>query len=347
MARLSLRLALLTACVLVSALVDAPKPHFTLGVLRADGLLIPFASYDGNWSVPWPTSLRFLTLPISLADVEPKWWGAAGPGAEWTAVLQNGEKQPLHLVALRQTRIFCTPRLGVQTDHVGAPPAPGDPTVAKDGVAIAGDAALLPIERVAKTSPDWSAMANLITKKFDEAEKAAAGTFTNWKHPFNDEQRRTYPIQLEAIYRSHERTRRGAWRVSYVEAVRTFPVRVEDNGCGLITYASGWVLERDGHDPKIVLQARVAYCDRNEVSFMQPFGRLMIQDDVYWVYQMSSWSDEAYAVARVRPSDIDPMVVAIGGSDCSGGRGEVRRMEASHLARARRYFFGGAVIPTE
>lgn len=324
MPRVSARLALLAASALACALADAPKPHFTLGVLRADGLLIPFASYDGSWSVPWPTSVRLVTLPISLRDVEPKWWGAAGPDAAWTAVLLSGQQQPLKLEGLRQTQIFCTPRVGVQTDHVGAPPAPGDPTVAKDGLGIAGDATLLPVERVARASPDWNAMAKAVAKKFDDAEDQAAASFTNWKHPFKEEQRHRYPIQLEAFYRSSERTKRGAWRASYVEAVRTFPVRPDDKGCGLITYASGWILERDGHDPRIGLHARVAYCDRNEVSFMQPFGRLVVQDDVYWVYQASSWSDEAYAVVRVRPTDVDAMVVAIGGSDCTNRRGGER-----------------------
>jgi hypothetical protein len=318
--RVSARLALLAACACACALADAPRPHFTLGVLRADGLLLPFASYDGRWSVPWPTSLRSLTLPIYLRDVNDKWWGAAGPDAPWTAVFPDGTKQPLHLEGLQQTRIFCTPRLGVQTNHRGAPPAPDDPTVAKDALAIAGDATLLPIEHVATASPDWSAMAKTIAKKFDDAEDQAADGFTKWKHPFNDKERHAYPINLEAFYRSAEQTRRGAWRVSYVEAVRRFPARPEDNGCGLITYASGWILERDGHEPRIALQARVAFCDRNEVPFIQPFGRIVVEDEVYWVYQVSSWSDEAYAVARVRPADVDAMVVAVGGSDCSRER---------------------------
>ena len=56
-----------------------------------------------------------------------------------------------------------------------------------------------------------------------------------------------------------------------------------------------------------------AYCDRAGVSFMQPFGRLVLDDDVYWVYQMSSWRDEAYTVSRVRPDDVAPSVVAFGG----------------------------------
>jgi hypothetical protein len=305
---------LLAACALALAFGGAGKPHFTLGILRADGLLVPFASYDGGWSVPWPTSLRNLTLPISLRDVQDKWWGAAGPEAPWTAVLRGGEKRPLALAGLRQVRIFCTPRVGVQTNYAGSPPAPDDPTVVKDGVAVAGDVTVLPVESVPRASPDWTSMARRIANKFDEAERDAANGFTSWKHPYSADERRSYPIQLEAFYRSNEQTRRGAWRASYVEAVRTFPVRPEDKGCGLITYAFGWVLEQAGKEPRVELRARVTYCDRDQVSFVQPFGRFALGNDVYWVYQLSSWRDEAYIVSRIRPDDVDPMVIAEGGN---------------------------------
>ena len=49
----------------------------------------------------------------------------------------------------------------------------------------------------------------------------------------------------------------------------------------------------------IDLGARVTYCDRAEVTFMLPLGRLHVDKDIYWVYQLSSWRDELYGIARV------------------------------------------------
>lgn len=305
-------LALMCACAV--AFASDATPHLTLGVLRADGLMIPFASYDGHWSIPWPTSLRSQTIPIGLDDVDPRWWGAAGPDAAWKAVLQDRTTRPLTLQRLRQVPVFCTPRLGVQTDYRGAPGSPQDPTVAKDGLATAGDVSVLPIERVPKDSRDWKTTAAAIVADFNDAEKVAANSFIRWKHPFKAEQRRTYPIQLETFYRSSEQTRRGSWRVSYVEAVRNFPARPEDNGCGLITYASGWIIERAGKPPRIALRARTTYCDRDGVSFIQPFGRVLLHDEVYWVSQMSSWRDEVYTVMRIRPDGVAPALIADGGA---------------------------------
>ena len=102
--------------------------------------------------------------------------------------------------------------------------------------------------------------------------------------------------------------------VLYVEAVRSFPPTPDNKGCGLITYAYGWIIERPGKRPRIELRARVTYCDRDGVSFLQPFGRLVLRGDVYWIAQMSSWRDEVYTVSRIRPDGIQPVVVVDGGN---------------------------------
>lgn len=51
---------------------------------------------------------------------------------------------------------------------------------------------------------------------------------------------------------------------------------------------------------------------------MLPFGRLVLDKDVYWVFQISSWRDEVYSVARTRPDGVRP-VVAVGGGECPRG----------------------------
>ena len=67
------------AVALVAAAQPDDRQRFTMGVLRRDGLLLPFASFDGgDWSVPWPASLKETALPIALGDVPRKWWGGAG-----------------------------------------------------------------------------------------------------------------------------------------------------------------------------------------------------------------------------------------------------------------------------
>jgi hypothetical protein len=305
---------------LAAALLAAPAPRssadndprFALGVLRRDGLLLPFASYDGSWSVEWPYSL--VTIPISIGDVPKKWWGAPGPEGRWSAWLPEDTERPLKLQKLRSVPVFCDMRLGIQTDYMGSTFDVREPTVPKDGVAIAGDAALLPVTTVSVNAPDARALVRTITDTFNEEERLASRRFTRWKHPYNDAQRKTFPIEIEAFYRAHDATSRAEWDTTFVEAVRAFPPGEKDEGCGLITYARGWVRQQAGKEPDVDLGARVTYCDREGVSFMQPFGRLRLKDEIYWIYQLSSWRDEAYVIARVRPKESKPVVAVTGGS---------------------------------
>lgn len=308
----------LAAAVLLAAaaadVIAAERQKFTLAALRRDGVIIPFASFDGrNWGLHWPESDVSVPLPISLADVPKKWWGPQGPDTPWTARLASGVTRPLTLGKPVHAKVFCSGHPAIATDYRGGPIDPREPTVAKDGLAIAGDVKLEEIITVSIHSPDAKRVADLITDEFNRQERIAAEHFLSWTHPYTSDERKDYPVGLEAFYRSVESTPRGNWKTTYVEAIRRFPPLPRDRGCGLITFARGWVTEREGKKPVIDIGAHVTYCDRAEVAFMLPFGRLHIDNDAYWVYQVSSWRDEFYAVSRTRPDGVKAIVAVAGG----------------------------------
>ena len=68
--------------------------------------------------------------------------------------------------------------------------------------------------------------------------------------------------------------RHPRWSRPQLEAIRRFPTRVQDDGCGLITFVRGWITERPGKDPVLNIGARVTYCDRAEVAFIQAWARV-------------------------------------------------------------------------
>lgn len=292
------------------------RGSFGLGILRRDGVLVPFGSFNGRaWTADWPGPDSSVIFPIGLGDIPRKWWGAPGPSPSWTAYLTDGTTRPLTLQKPEHMRVFCTSTLGVKTDYDGGAFDPREPTVPKSGLAINGDVKLLPVVPVSLLSQDAKKIAEAIADDFNKEEKLAASHFMAWSHPFDEDQRKSYPIELEAFYRAREATPSGQWITSYVEAVRRFPAREQDHECGLITFVRGWVLERDGHKPVIDVGARITYCDRADVSFMLPFGRLLIDREPYWVYQISSWRDELYGVSRVKPEEVRP-VLAVAGGGC-------------------------------
>src|SRR4051794_20997738 len=133
--------ALVLAVLAAVPLGGQGRSAFGLGVLRRDGVLVPFATYNGRaWHAEWPAPDSNPILPIGLADIPKRWWGDPGPAAPWTAWLIDGTTKLLALTRPEHLRVFCAAQLGVKTDYSGGAFDPRDPTVAKDGLAIAGDA---------------------------------------------------------------------------------------------------------------------------------------------------------------------------------------------------------------
>jgi hypothetical protein len=312
----AIALALLLAAPAATCLSGDDRFKFNLGVLRRDGVLLPFVSFDGHaWGIQWPDAFAQVPLPISLADVPSKWFGPPGPAAPWTAWFPDGPTRKLAIGKPVHVGVFCSGHLGLTTDYAGGEIDPRAPTVPKDALAVTGNVEVAPIITVSLLTADAARVVKEFTDRFNDSEKMAASAFASWTHPWSAEERKAFPIELEAFYRAPESRPGGTdFRTTYVEMVRRFPARPGDNGCGLITYGRGWMTEVTGKKPVITLAARVTYCDRDQVAFMQPLGRLRINKDSYWVYQMSSWRDETYFVTRVSQDGVRPIVAVSGGS---------------------------------
>src|SRR5215467_13652021 len=57
---------------------------FTIGVVRRDALIVPFATYDGKqWKNYWPAPANDVDVPLSLRSISKRWWGPVGPREMW------------------------------------------------------------------------------------------------------------------------------------------------------------------------------------------------------------------------------------------------------------------------
>ena len=330
LARLALCSSLLALCVVALLGEDRSVPgqgqdhdgRGALAVLRRDGLLLPFASFDRDkWRATWPVFLysRYVEIPATRAAIPSGWWGTRSPD-QWRAYLTDGTDEFLEVKEPSVFQLFCTPRLGLRTTYRSGEPLPPvrvDP-FPKDGLAVSGGVPLEPIETVKPTSPEWTPMAVSLVQEFNRVEDATISgvrSATNWRHPIPAAKRRTLPVRLESWYRSP--SSEPGWTISYVEAVRQYPPGPEDKGCGLETFVSGWVHHRDG---KLMaakqLRGKLTYCDRVGVTYMLPFGRIRPRKDSYWVFQLSGWEAESYEVVAVRPEKVRYVLEVFGG----GGR---------------------------
>ena len=148
-----------------------------------------------------------------------------------------------------------------------------------------------------------------------DAEDKAAKRFTDWKHPFSNEQRRKVGLELEALYRVPMDD--PAWgSASYIEAVKRYPVRPWDDGCGLVTSISGWIRRSPKGEVKYDLSARITYCDRKGVTYMFPLGAVKAGGRTFWVFQTSGWTGEWYSIVRPSPKGVEYHVDYFAGRGC-------------------------------
>ena len=272
---------------------------FVLGVLRRDGIVSPFAVFDGkNWTAPWPTDLRSLELPIGLESVPRKWWGKGGAVSQMTAWVDGVNRGTLRLARPAMVRLMCASRLGLSSDYRSPQPAP-PPDVQpypKDGLAVSGVQRVEPIDIMSPASSEWAPAAGLLLEPFDKAEQAAIDGFMGWQHPVRRVERGKVPVELEAMYRAP--MDRPGWVAYYVEAIKRYPPGPDDGDCGLMTSAGGWVVVGPEGKRWTKLTARVTYCDRRGVTYMLPLGLIKAQGRTYWAYQISGYGREGYGVLR-------------------------------------------------
>jgi hypothetical protein len=271
-----------------------------LGVLRRDGMVTPFAAYDGRrWESAWPSELRNLEIPISLDDVPERWWGIDAPPRTMTIWRDARRTGTVTLTGLTTIRPMCEPRIALRSDYKPSEPVPPpfERPYPKDGLLVAGDLTLEAIRVVPRDSPESKAAATLITSEFNRQETAASRAFTSWVHPFPEQQRRARPVTVEAMYAAP--TADAAWTAYYVEAIREYPPGPQErDGCGLVTFASGWILSHPKNSAKVRLSSTITYCDRKDVSYMLPFGMIRANGRHFWVYQASGFDEEWYEIAE-------------------------------------------------
>jgi hypothetical protein len=297
---------------------QARDRRINLAVLRADGILLPFASFDGDdWKVAWPDNLTRLELPASVGSVPQGWWGGAEPD-QWRLFSPGGESpRAVKLVAPAMIQVGVAVRLGLRTDHppAGSNVPPFAVAFPKIGLAIAGGVDLLPITSVSRVPSVSGPFVGAIRSALTEAEERTVNGLrvqAGWKHPFDKTARAGIEPELEAWYRTT--SGETGSRVSYIEAVKKYPPQPKDEGCGLETFITGWILESGKQEsPKTDVKASVVYCDRDKASYMLPFGHINVRDRTYWIFQMAGRDHEWYAVAEATRNRVRIVAEYFGG----------------------------------
>jgi hypothetical protein len=296
---------LIGALLTVAGVLQPPPASFTVGVLRRDALIVPFATYDGKrWQNYWPAPGNSPDMPLSLRNVSKGWWGPVGPREIWQVWTPDS---PPQIVKVRQpdwAPTFCLKQVGLRTDYQPQlrPPPPGASPYPKDGLAVSPPS---PVERIDVLGPDSRERGDVVEAiharftereqdEFDHLRRAHADIPWQFPLPPNDRELRATPsLAVEALYAYGTSP-----RTYFVEAAREYR---KGGKCSAVIYARGAVVRDSGKFDTEDLRLGLALCDRANVPYMLPLGVIKLETGVYWIAQVSSWDRESYTIIDITP----------------------------------------------
>ena len=287
---------------------DAASDAFGLGVLRRDGVILPFANFDGRfWGNDWPSASADLTVPINLSSVPKRWWGPTGPLDAWQASV-GGANRTLRVTQPDWVDVHCARRVGLRTDYRAAAGAPSgvQQPYPKDGLVVSPPRPLESIDIISTETPAARPVLAAVREAFNRAERE-----TERRHGHIIERRAREGVEptVEAIYAFG-----SSPRYYYVEAVRLYRDRDTLPGeCSGMGFGTGWFVG-DGDQLKPVLMlVDVLECDRRGASYMLPLGIVRARNKAFWVAQFSGWDHERYVVIELKPKGVDVVLDTWGG----------------------------------
>ncbi len=287
---------------------DSRGGAFGVGVLRRDGIIVPFATFDGTrWGNGWPAPGLDLTVPITLRAVPSRWWGATAALERWQ-VWPAGVPQTVRVVQPDWADVHCVRQIGLRSDYLAAaasPPRTEQP-YPKDGLAVSPAQPVEPIAVVSPTSGEARALMPALLDAFNAAERPIADAHG---HPISRRAREGRVPDIEAMYAVAEHP-----RVYYVEASRGYrQLGQRTDDCAAVALGTGW-FARDGDDVRSLTTAvDLLGCSRSGASYMLPLGAMRIAGRLFWIAQFSGWDHERYVVVEVKPKTVDAVLSVWGG----------------------------------
>ena len=307
-----------TVMALGAALWAADSPAsgaFSIAVLRRDGVIVPFAAFDGKrWSNPWPPPALDLTVPVGLTAVPPRWWGSAKkPLESWQALLvpSAGAPRTLNVVQPDWVEAHCQRQIGLRTDYVPADLAP--PRTArpypKDGVAVSPPQAIEPIAIVPPLGSDAQGLTQALLEAFNRAERVVEDRYG---HSIKRRAREGVVPMVEAVYAFGDQP-----RVYYVEATRPYrELGQTGRDCTSMAFGTGWFVREGGQVRSLLTVVDLLSCDRAGASYMLPLGAVRLGDRLFWLAQFSGWDHERFAVLEIKAKTVE-VALSVWGGGCA------------------------------
>jgi hypothetical protein len=293
-------LVLLVLTSLFSSPVGAKEDHaIWLGIVRTDGVLIPFAQFNGTaWVKAWPEADQFLDLKIQNWTQVPKAWLGQSTSfpKNWTFHPSKGGSKELKVGLPLSYDAHCGAGWGASTNFEKLPKVDYNP-YPKAGIVLSSPVEVRPV-----TVMDLSLSAKyqtLVRQDFERREQAAVenvkpspeAEFVSMHIPVKREERNKtgkYNLDIYALS-SH---------LVYFEASRHYFAKADEeypDG----SFMSGWIVTDSSGRMSLQKNSFNFSDDSNPSADYEFFGTFTMNGQTYAVAQKIYYEAESYSILRL------------------------------------------------
>ncbi|HUF24747.1 MAG TPA: hypothetical protein VMN81_11500 [Vicinamibacterales bacterium] len=297
MTRSTLIVALLLAA--SSAGPTAQSSELALGLIRADGILVPFAVFDGtSWLEAWPEPGEPVAPDHMLAAV-PSFWRKRQqqvPQA-WHVAAERGAMVEVNVLSHVVFDEHCGHQVGLLTDLHPRRADAHDKRLAADRAVPM----ILPLDLSASADrAGWQDLAQLLEAESAHHENTA---IADWERDSGRTSQlepapRRQPLRIRTLY-AHRDTDS---RIVYYEVERQYAKPISDSPGAepSVLFVSGWIYQATGSAPSTLnTVALITDPDFKGPVTMKPLGIVRAGGSALWVVQVHGYESEAVMLLRI------------------------------------------------
>lgn len=271
-----------------------------VGVLRADGIAVPYAAYSaGQWSwLPWDS----IPLAIQRRSGEP-WY------------LVRPDQPPLTIRGGSIIRFTGGDAMyeewGLVTDYSPREIADGSFPINRVGAILSRPHPAVAFARVDLDTPTAERHLAFLRTHFEEAETRALRADAAGEedgrgrlgHPLSAEARGRATLSLSQLHRSAGAV--GEGHLSFVVLRRVYSVPAEGGvTCEAISELGAWVRERNGDLFLIHEALTLDNCTEMQLSIATPYAAIAIGERIFVLAELSAYEGSSHAVLTLEEGQL-------------------------------------------
>lgn len=286
--------------------------NFIVGVLQANGIIVPVATYDGTrWTNSWPGPVRRPTTPPApLEQVPREWLAGESLVPTWRLWLPAGSTHVIRVLGLQYSKTECTEIWGLTTDFPASlnvrPNSCPDPVI---GIVLNTDRPVEPILPADISRLPFAALERAFAESENREISASIERFPSWfVGPTDEDTRAAIPIRVERAWRT---TLSSGDVLYYIEANRSYakPAAAQDSACPSVSAFRGWIARDIGQEERVI-DARVELtdCDFKTADTTTPTGLLQLEDGNYVIARVNGWESQSYQILKIESGGVIPLL---------------------------------------